>query len=276
MQRAWQRLWLFTMTCFVVALLVASCRPVAPTVGGAERTTLTIFAAASLTDAFSAIGTAFMDDYPGTTIVFNFAGSNQLATQIGEGAPADLFASADERQMAAAIASGRISSGTPRIFAYNRLVVVAPADNPAELSALADLATPGIKLVFAAAEVPVGQYTLNFLAQATAADTLGSGYGAAVMDNVVSYEANVRAVLTKVTLGEADAGVVYRSDVGDTDLVQIEIPDRFNTVVSYPIAPLTDTANPAVARRFVEYLLAPAGQQLLARHGFVTIRDTQQ
>lgn len=246
--------------------------------GGGDETptiTLNVFAAASLTDAFNRIGADFSDVYPGAEVVFNFGGSNQLATQIASGAPVDVFASANPTQMEAAIESGRIVSGTQRTFARNRLVVIVPSDNPAGLTALEDLAQPGVKLVFAAGEVPVGQYTLDFLDKADAAGALGEGYKDAVIANVVSYEQNVRAVLAKVMLGEADAGVVYTSDVGAaTDTVmQIEIPDALNTVARYPIARLNDIEHPTVAEQFVDYVLSPAGQQVLADYGFIARSD---
>ncbi|MCB0184578.1 MAG: molybdate ABC transporter substrate-binding protein [Caldilineaceae bacterium] len=273
--------------CLALSLLIAvlpllSCMPDAvPSSGITDATnanragtiTLNVFAAASLTDAFSEIGENFSAANSGTAVVFNFAGSNQLATQIGQGAPADIFASANETQMNAAIDSGRIISGTQRTFVRNRLVVITPRDNPANLTALQDLAIPGVKVVFAAAEVPVGQYTLAFLDKADADATLGSGYKDAVLANVVSYEQNVRAVLTKISLGEADAGVVYTSDVGVTanSVIQIEIPDPLNTIAGYPIAPLADSAHPDIAQRFMDYVLAPDGQQVLARYGFIPI-----
>lgn len=266
------------------ALVALGCAP-APasdtaSAGGDGSTgsiTLNVFAAASLTNAFSDIGKSFSAANPGTEVIFNFAGSNQLAAQIGEGAPADVFAAANGAQMNAAIASGRIISGAERTFVHNRLVVVTPGDNPAALAGLSDLAAPGLKLVFAAKEVPVGQYALDFLDKAQAAGELGAGYKEAVMANVVSYEVNVRAVLSKVILGEADAGIVYRSDVAALvgadaqigEVQQIDIPDNLNTIASYPIAPLADSRQPELAQRFIDYILGPEGQQLLAANGFV-------
>ncbi|HRW10200.1 MAG TPA: molybdate ABC transporter substrate-binding protein [Caldilineaceae bacterium] len=273
----------FHLTLFLtlVVWLLLACGPVSVPAPGvaetsdrnAESITLNVFAAASLTDAFGEIGENFSAANPGTEVVFNFVGSNQLATQIGQGAPADIFASANETQMDAAVNSGRIISGTQRTFVRNRLVVITPRDNPANLTALQDLAMPGVKVVFAAAEVPVGQYTLAFLDKADADAALGSGYKNAVLANVVSYEQNVRAVLTKISLGEADAGVVYTSDVGVTanSVIQIEIPDPLNTIATYPIAPLADSAQPELAQQFIEYVLAPEGQQVLARYGFIPI-----
>ncbi|MBE2239387.1 MAG: molybdate ABC transporter substrate-binding protein [Caldilineaceae bacterium] len=264
-----------------LSAVVLGCAPVAPafqnsaSAGGdaaAGATTLTIFAAASLTDAFNEIGAVFVADHPNTELIFNFAGSNQLATQIGEGAPADVFASANLKQMQVAIESGRILTDAQRIFAHNRLVVVTPSDNPAGLTELQGLATPGVKIVFAAKEVPVGQYSLDFLEKAGASESLGADFKAAVMANLVSYEQNVRAVLAKVALGEADAGIVYRSDVTASEqgaVSQIEIPDNLNTIANYPIAAVNDSPNLALAQAFVDTILAPAGQQILTQYGFV-------
>jgi len=274
---------LYRMLLLIIPVLFfLGCVPVTPpapgagetgSADGAEAVTLNVFAAASLTDAFGEIGATFSAAHPGTEVVFNFAGSNQLATQIGEGAPADIFASANSTQMNVAIDTGRIITGTQRTFVRNRLVVITPGDNPAGLATLQDLATPGVKVVFAAAEVPVGQYTQTFLDKAEESGALGVGYKDAVTANIVSYEANVRAVLTKVTLGEADAGVVYTSDVGAAadEVTQIEIPDELNTIASYPIAPLADSAHQAVAQQFMDYVLALEGQQVLARYGFIPV-----
>lgn len=262
-----------------LSLVLVACVPIAapsqPAGGEAATTapaTVTVFAAASLTEAFTEIGGNFSAANPGVEVTFNFAGSNQLATQIGEGAPADVFASANGTQMNVAIETGRILTGTQRTFVRNRLVVVTPSDNPAGLAGLPDLATPGVKIVFAAEAVPVGQYSLDFLDKAEADDTLGAGYKDAVVANVVSYEENVRAVLAKVTLGEADAGIVYTSDVAaskEGDVGQIAIPDNLNTIASYPIAPLNDSPHLELAQQFMTYVLAPEGQQVLVKYGFI-------
>ena len=274
----------------VLSLLLAGCTangllsppatqssPAAPT-----PIRLTVFAAASLSEAFTEIGQNFTILNPGVEVTFNFAGSQQLAQQIDQGAPVDVFASANRAQMDVAVASGRVLTSTQQIFAYNRLVVVTPADNPAGITTLQDLRNTGIKLIFAAQDVPVGQYSLDFLDKADAANTLGAGYKAAVIANVVSYEENVRAVLSKVMLGEADAGIVYGSDIAQVDpgadgsqmLVQlIEIPDNLNTLAAYPIAPLDDSPHGEVAQQFVDYVLAPEGQQVLQKYGFIAINN---
>jgi molybdate transport system substrate-binding protein len=252
------------------ALGLAACRPAPNT--AAEPRTLTIFAAASLTDAFTEIGEQFEAGHAGVTVTFNFGASNALAEQINQGAPADVFASANPKQMDAAVTSGRIDPGTVQVFARNRLVVVVPRANPGAVSTLSDLARPGLKIVLAAAEVPAGQYALDFLDQASLDPAFGADYKDAVLANVVSYEENVRAVFTKVALGEADAGIVYSSDItgdGAAGVGKLDIPDALNTLATYPLAPLSDSAQPALAADFVSLVLSASGQAVLAEHGFM-------
>ena len=278
-----KRTWRLISSIGLLLLLLLGCQPAggetaAPTevsaVTGAtpaapEAATLNVFAAASLSDAFNEIGAAFGAANPGATVVFNFAGSNQLATQIAEGAPADVFASANAAQMDAAVASGRIDTGAAQQFVTNRLVVVTPADNPAGITTLQDLATPDTLLVLAAEEVPVGRYSLEFLDLAAADAAFDRGFKEAVLANVVSYEENVRSVLNKVALGEADAGIVYASDlVGVEGVTALEIPDALNILAQYPIAPLNDSAQPEAAAAFVEWVLSDAGQAILGNYGF--------
>lgn len=267
----------------VPALLLAACAgaptatdappsaaPATQPAAAATAGTLTVFAAASLADAFEASATAFEAANPGVAVVFSFAGSQQLAAQINEGAPADLFAAANRSQMQAAIDGGRITSGSEQTFVHNRLVVIAPADNPAGVETLQDLANPGLRLIFADAAVPVGQYSLDVLARASALPEYTASYSPTVLANVVSFEDNVRSVLTKVGLGEGDAGIVYSTDAAleAANVAQIAIPDELNTIASYPIAPLNDSPNAALAQAFVAYLLSPEGQAVLTRYGF--------
>ena len=261
----------------VLLLLLLGCRAAGGETAATlapEPVTLNVFAAASLTGAFNEIGAAFSAVNPGVTVVFNFAGSNQLAAQIAEGAPADVFAAADAAQMDAAVASGRSDARAARLFATNRLVVVFPADNPAGIASLSDLATPDTLVVLAAEEVPVGRYALAFLDRAAADAAFGDGFRAAVLANVVSYEANARGVLNKVALGEADAGIVYASDlVGADGVGHLAIPDALNVVAEYPIAPLNDSTRPDVAAAFVEWVLGEAGQGVLAEYGFGSVGE---
>lgn len=264
----------FSITLLFVAISMACSRAVEAPVNAEpakaeSATTLTVFAAASLTDAFSEIALAFDSANPGVTAVFNFAGSNQLATQINSGAPADVFAGANHAQMNAAVESGRIDPDAPVIFVTNRLVVVIPAGNPGNIQSLRDLATPGTLIVLAAGEVPVGKYSLEFLDKASADPVFGETFREDVLANVASYEENVRSVLNKVSLGEADAGIVYTSDlVGVEGVSGLDIPDELNIVAEYPIAILNDSAHGDVATAFVEFVLSDTGQAILSEYGF--------
>lgn len=239
--------------------------------GGSAKPEVVVFAAASLTEAFEEIGAEF-GAANNATVTFNFAGSQQLAQQLASGAPADVFASANDRQMQAAVDAGRVLTDAVQIFARNRLVIVAPADNPAAIAAPADLARSGFKLILADAAVPVGQYSLDMLAKASADPAYTETFSPTVLANVVSYEDNVRAVLAKVLLGEADAGIVYSSDVtGDqrSQVQIVEIPDALNVTASYPIAPVVDSKQSALAQGFVDFVTGPQGQAILAQFGFL-------
>jgi molybdate transport system substrate-binding protein len=267
--------WRIWRVLLALSMLLPACSAALPNAGDASQS-LVVFAAASLNDALQELAKQFQAANPGVAVVFNFAGSQQLAHQLGQGAAADVFASANQAQMQAAIKAGRVVSGTQQIFAGNRLVVVTPVDNPAKLTSLQDLTKPGVKVVLAAKEVPVGGYALHFLEKASASAQFAAGYDAAVLANVVSYEENVKAVLSKVVLGEADAGIVYASDilqdVSDA-VLRIPIPDELNTPAAYVIAPVADAPHPEMARRFLELVLSPAGQALLASRGFVPVRE---
>jgi molybdate transport system substrate-binding protein len=233
---------------------------------------LTVFAAASLTEAFKEIGQQFGEANGGATVTFNFAGSDQLATQIAEGAPADVLASANRTQMNNVIKSGQVISGTERVFVRNRLVVVYPKDNPGGLAALKDLAKPGLKVVLANKSVPVGTYALDFLSKASKLPEYTTEFSPMVLSNVVSYEENVRAVLSKITLGEADAGIVYTTDAATVtvDVGTLDIPDELNTIATYPIAAIKDSKNADLAKKFVDYVLGTEGQEVLVKYGFIS------
>lgn len=247
----------------------AACALAAPATRA--PTELTVFAAASLSDAYQQIGRNFEQANPGVKVTFNFAGSQQLAAQLGQGAPADVFVSANGAQMTAAVNAGRVAKDSARTFALNRLVVVTSPSSKVKITRLQDLAGPSLKLVFAVKAVPVGQYTLDFLDKAAKDPAFGSGYKNAVLKNVVSYEDNVRSVLAKVSLGEGDAGVVYVSDVISsprTPVKRLDIAVSLNVIASYPIAPVSDSQNAALAKKFVDYMFARDTRLILARYGF--------
>ena len=237
--------------------------------GGGE---LTVFAAASLTDAFGKIKTDLEAEHSGLSITYNFAGSQALVTQLGEGAEADVFASANNTQMKAAEAKDLIS-GDPVTFITNELVIVTPADNPAGIDSPDDLGASGVRLVLAQADVPVGKYAREAvcdMSQDTA--MFGDDFVGRVAGNVVSEEEDVRAVLTKVELGEADAGIVYVSDafVSGDQVQQVEIPADFNILATYPIATVTG-GDDALGDAFIAYVLSDDGQATLADYGFAPI-----
>jgi molybdate transport system substrate-binding protein len=253
--------------------LTALARNAMPPAGTTPSVTLTIFTAASLADAFTELGRNYERYNPGVNVVFNFAGSQVLSQQLNQGAPADVFASANAAQMQAAVRGGRVTSS--EVLVRNRLVVVMPAGNPGHIQALPDLARPGLQIVLAAKAVPVGQYALDFLDKASGDPAYGATFKAEVLNNVVSYEDNVKAVLAKVALGEADAGLVYTTDVAGSDAANVKrlyIPDALNTIATYPIAVVNDTPNSYWARGFVRYVLAEDGQLILSKYGFITNR----
>ena len=234
-----KRLKFLAIILLILAQALSACTPqaalpastttaVTTQAAASELRTLTVLAAASLTELFTELGKLFEAKNPGVTVTFSFAGSQQLAQQLGQGAAADVFASANQKTMDAAIEAKRVNPADSKPFVQNRLVVIFPKGNPAGLKELKDLSKPGLKLVLADKSVPVGQYTLDFLDKASKDPGFDTAFGAAVLKNVVSYEENVRSVLTKVVLGEADAGVVYVTDITAAAADQvgsIEIPE---------------------------------------------------
>ena len=264
--------------CLIVALVVCLFALSVPLYGQSSSETLTVFAAASLTDAFEQIAQSFEAAHPGVDVVFNFGGSSTLATQLVEGAPADIFASANNTQMTVARDGERIG-GPARTFARNRLVLIVPADNPANIQSLRDLANPGVQLVLAAPGVPVRDYTDSMLTRMATDPGYGETYSSAVLANLVSEEDNVRQVAAKVALGEADAGIVYISDVTPDirdQVLTLPIPDSFNTLATYPIALTNDAANPDLAQAFVDAVLSADGQSVLEDWGFISIAIPEQ
>ena len=240
----------------VAALTLAGCGGDEPSGGSsAAPGELKVFAAASLTAAFTELGERFTAASGGTEVTFNFAGSQALATQIQQGAPADVFASADVPNL------DKVKDlvGTPQSFASNRLAIVVEQGNPKAVEGLDDLADPDLKVVLAAEEVPAGKYAKQVLDQAGVAVT------------PVSREDNVKAVVTKVSLGEADAGIVYVTDVtaGGDKVEGVAIPEELNVLATYPIAAVTASRAQDQAQAFMDQVLGAEGQQVLKAHGFL-------
>ncbi len=233
---------------------------------------ITVFAAASLADAFNEIKTEFVKKNPRAEVEFQFGGSPTLRTQLEQGAKADVYASADQPNMAMALQAGVIQDAG-RVFVKNSLVIITPKSNPGKVTTPADLKKSGLKLVLAAPAVPAGNYARQSFASMEKDPAFGAGFADAVQKNVVSNESNVKQVVVKVQLGEADAGVVYGTDVTKDvapDLRQVAIPTQFNVTAEYPIALTKTPRNPSVAAAFVAFVIGPDGQSILKKYGFQT------
>jgi molybdate transport system substrate-binding protein len=242
----------------LAALVVAGC---AAPARAEEQREITVFAAASLREAFEDLAKTF-EAKTKVKVTLNLAGSQELRTQIENGAKADVFASADQKHMDALVTAKLADK--PRLFARNIPVVIVPKGNPAKVGAF-DQLPKAKKIVIGVPEVPIGKYTLQIL------DKAGTEFKDKVLANVASRELNVRQVLAKVTLGEADAGVVYKTDAmaGKDKVEIIEIPAKVNVIAEYPVAVLTKAPQAAAAKAFVDLLLSGDGQKRLATAGFV-------
>lgn len=255
--------------CLVTALTGACRRSESPAPPPPEDQ-LVVFAAASLREAFTAVGAELERQHPGVHVRFNFAGSQELRTQLEHGALADIFASADQRQMEAVARAGRV--GEPVLFARNRLVLVVARESAEKLRSLADLPRAE-RIVLGAPEVPVGRYSEQLLDRAS--ERLGADFRARVEAKVVSRELNVRQVLAKVRLGEAQAGLVYQTDAQaaqgspDGELTVLPLPEGLDTPADYPIAQVTGAPHPGLARAWLELLLSPTGGRALSAAGFL-------
>ena len=261
------------IVCGIWLVAGAACGEKSPATGTGGPDTvageLKVFAASSLTEVFGEVETALQARHPGLSIAYNFAGSPTLRTQIQQGARADVFASANQKQMDLAVKAGVIQN-RPVLFAANGLVVATPGDSE-RVRQLADLARPGVKLVLALKDVPVGAYARESISRAQASGQFGPDFSNRVLANVVSEEPNVRQALSKVSLGEADAAIVYSTDIrpeAEKRLRQMVIPEAFNVIGVYPVAAVKGASNRAAAERFIAYLSSSEGRAILFRHGF--------
>jgi molybdate transport system substrate-binding protein len=254
--------------CLALAALVtaAGLRPAQ----AQSQAKIMVFAAASLTEAFDAAGPAFTKK-TGVAVTFNYGGSDTLATQIKQGAPADDFASANLTQMKVVGDAGDVA-GAPKTFAKNRLVLISPKGAALKIASPADLAKPGVKVVLAAATVPVGGYARATFAKLSGQTGYPADFPAAVEKNVVSNELDVKAVVTKISLGEGDAGVVYSTDVTATVAPKLDVvpfPAAVAPDIEYPIARLKTATDAKDAQAFVDYITSPEGQSFLRARGFI-------
>lgn len=249
---------------FAFALAMSGCGA-----SGQESPSITVLAAASLTDAFGEMEEVFEEQNPGVEVRVSYASSSALLTQLRQGAPADVYASADAEKMRSARESDLVAE--PETFARNREVVLVPDSNPADIQGFRDLAEPNVELVIAQDGVPAAEYAEEILRRAAGDEEYGPGFREAVLDNVVSREPDVRAAVNRVALGEADAAFAYASDVtpGVRDEVEvIEIPARLNVTAEYPVAVTQDSEEEDLAGEWVGLVRGERGQEILGKWGF--------
>ncbi|PAW77326.1 MAG: molybdate ABC transporter substrate-binding protein [Verrucomicrobia bacterium Tous-C9LFEB] len=265
--------FLRSLSALLIGLALVSGSVLTPLHAEPAKKEVTVFAAASLGDAFKVLKKSFETAHPGVTVTYNFAGSQQLRAQVEQGATPDVFASANLDEIKALAAKKYVEETQSKIFARNKLVIAVNAQSEIPVKSPKDLAAAKLKLVLADKSVPVGKYTVKYLDAASKDPAFGASYKDAVLKNVVSYETNVRAVLTKVTLGEADAGVVYATDAQSVEtgkLFTISLPAGLSEIAQYPIAPLVKAPNKELAQAFVAYVLSAEGQQVLSKFGFLS------
>jgi molybdate transport system substrate-binding protein len=256
---------------FLMALGLVSCGEASGGSGGGgdkQGGTLTILAASSLTDAFGELGNTFEEQNQGVQVKQTFGASSDLLAQIQQGAPADVFASAAEEEMDTAEKDGLVS-GTPRVFVKNREVIMVPRDNPSNIKSLEDMARPDIKLVLAAKDVPAADYAGEILGKAN--KEYGPDFEDDVLSNVVSREADVRASVNRVVVGDADATFGYKSDYTPdirNKVKVIKIPPDLNIIATYPIAALKDAEDPELAKKWVDLVTSEEGQKVLEKWNF--------
>src|SRR5215208_3799959 len=278
-----RRVWSLALLLLVLVIVLARCGSSGSNSGGGnggsgegggqQGGTLTILAASSLTDAFAELGKIFEQQNPGTTVKSSLGASSELLAQIQQGAPADVFASAAQEEMNSAVKDGLVA-GKPEIFVKNREIIMVPKNNPANIKGLEDFSKPNVKLVLAAKDVPAADYALEILGKAN--KEYGAGFKQEVLSNVVSREADVRAAVNRVVLGDADATFGYTSDYTPNirDKVEvIQIPQDLNVVATYPIPTLKDAQSPELAQEWVDLVVGAEGQKVLKKWNFEPAAD---
>jgi molybdate transport system substrate-binding protein len=250
---SWTRL-----AVLLLGVVTSACGVGALPSRGRNSVELTVFAASSLTAAFEEVGTAFMTDHAKVEVKFNFLSSSDLAAQIEQGSPAHVFASADEANMQRIVEAG-LAATTPSVFAHNKLEIIVPRGNPGGVKELEDLSKDELVVSLCSDECPAGRYALQVFEKAN------------ISVAPDSLEPEVKSVVTRVALGEADAGLAYVTDTqaAGGDVEGVPIPDDANVLATYPIVALRNA--PPAAKEFVEFVLSRAGQEILAEYGFLTI-----
>lgn len=254
----------------IFAVLIAALVLATSACHAQESKELTVFTAASLTGAFTELGQMYKNETD-INVVFNFDGSQVLRTQVENGAYADIFVSANTKQMNLMRNEGFMNNSSITVFTRNKPVIIVPKDNPAKIQNISDLAKPGIKIVIGTKDVPIGDYTLQILAKLANDSAFGPGFTKKVMANVVSNETNVNYVTSKVALGEADAGVAYVSDITknlSSRITKIEIPDKYNVIATYPMGIRKQSKYTAQAQGFMDLVQSDKGIAVLEKYGF--------
>jgi molybdate transport system substrate-binding protein len=238
-----------------------------------EPKELTVFTAASLTGAFGEIGQMYKNE-TNISVAFNFDGSQALRTQMENGAYADVFVSANQKQMKATEKDGLMNNSSVVIFTKNKLSLIVPKGNPAKITNLSDLAKPGLKIVMGTKDVPVGDYALQIISKLGNDSAYGPDYKTEVLANVISQETNVNYVVTKVALGEADVGFAYVSDITKnltSKVDKIDIPDEYNVIAQYPMGVLLESKYPLQSQEFISLVMSDKGKAVLERYGFAPV-----
>lgn len=281
----WRKVLPIAVVALAIGLLIASgCTSTPGTSTPPDTTTtvsapassaeLTVFAAASLKDAFTELKGPFEASHPSVTVTFNFDGSQVLRTQLEKGATADVFASANTKQMSLAKTAGLMKNDSVQVFANNRLAVLVPKANPAGIATFEDLGKSGVRLAIGTKDVPIGDYARQVLNRTVNNTSYGPDFRTRLLANVVTEETSVNALATKVVLGEVDAGIGYVSDVPvaqKAQVILIEIPSDLNVIAEYPIGVLQGSTHPELAQAFSELVRSAEGKAVLDRYGFATV-----
>jgi molybdate transport system substrate-binding protein len=265
------RVYFTFLTAFTVLAILLSA---ASTVLAEEEKELTVYCGAGLTGAISEIAEIYENE-SNMTVKFNFDGVPALRAQIEEGAYADVLVSANVKHMKALQSEGFMDNQTVQIFAQNKVAIIVPNDNPANITNFTDQAHPGVKILMGTKELPAGDYALQVLDKLANDSEYGPAYREAVLANVVSQETTVNRVVSKVALGEADAGFAFISDVSPQmvgKVARVLIPDKFNVVGDFPVGVLSQSRYPAESKAFIDEIMSEDGQTILDKYGFIPVK----